>query len=108
MLEISWMKISQLLGGLASSYIIYKTIRIYLIRRKYRHIPGPPTKGFTNFFIFSLEFTTPNNYILKSILEFFLGNISDPTEYIKNGKSTLDWMVDLYSKFVVTNYYFTL
>ena len=34
------------LAGLATSYLIYRIARIYLKRRKYRHIPGPPTKGF--------------------------------------------------------------
>ena len=46
MIEINWLKILQLLGGITSSYIFYKGFRIYLARRKYRHIPGPPTKGF--------------------------------------------------------------
>lgn len=36
--------------GLA--YISYRTMSVYLTRRKYRHIPGPPTKGsfLNNFF----------------------------------------------------------
>ncbi len=29
-----------------ASFILYKAIRIFLLRRKYRHIPGPPTKGY--------------------------------------------------------------
>ena len=31
-------------AGLASTYLLYRIARIYLKRRKYRHIPGPPTK----------------------------------------------------------------
>lgn len=27
------------------SYFIYKTVKIYLRRRQYRHIPGPKTRG---------------------------------------------------------------
>jgi hypothetical protein len=34
------------LAGLTTSYLVYRIARIYLKRRKYRHIPGPPTKGF--------------------------------------------------------------
>ena len=32
-------------AGLATLYVVYKAGKIYIIRRKYRHIPGPPTKG---------------------------------------------------------------
>lgn len=32
--------------GLTSTYLLYKTVRLYLKRRKYRHIPGPPTEGY--------------------------------------------------------------
>lgn len=32
--------------GLSTSYIVYKIVGFYLKRRKYRHIPGPPTKGY--------------------------------------------------------------
>lgn len=31
--------------GLSTSYLLYKIFRFYLKKRKYRHIPGPPTKG---------------------------------------------------------------
>ncbi len=31
---------------LPTSFILYKAIRIYFLRTKYRHIPGPPTKGY--------------------------------------------------------------
>lgn len=36
----------KLIGGLAAFYVIYKAGRIYLIRKKYDHIPGPPAKGY--------------------------------------------------------------
>ena len=32
--------------GLSTSYLLYKIVRFYLFKRKYRHIPGPPTKGY--------------------------------------------------------------
>lgn len=32
--------------GLTSTYLLYKTVRLYLKKRKYRHIPGPPTEGY--------------------------------------------------------------
>ena len=32
--------------ALGASFITYKTIRIYLLRRKYSHIPGPNTNGY--------------------------------------------------------------
>ena len=36
--------------GLSTSYILYKLVEFYLNKRKYRHIPGPPTEGyFTHF-----------------------------------------------------------
>lgn len=33
-------------GGLGASYFFYITLKQYLLRRKYRHIPGPPTHGY--------------------------------------------------------------
>ena len=38
-----------LLAGLASfatGYFIYYTGKIFYVRRKYKHIPGPETKGY--------------------------------------------------------------
>ena len=32
-------------AGVGLTYISYRTLSIYLKRRKYRHIPGPSTKG---------------------------------------------------------------
>ena len=36
----------KLLAGVTLSYGFYKTFELYLTRRKYRHIPGPPTSGY--------------------------------------------------------------
>lgn len=33
------------LGCACSSYVTYKLIKFILKKRRYRHIPGPPTKG---------------------------------------------------------------
>jgi len=33
-------------GFLSVGFILYKTLRFVLRKRKYRHIPGPPTKGY--------------------------------------------------------------
>nr|UOU03248.1 cytochrome P450 3049E2-2 [Brachionus rubens] len=48
--------ISAVLVGL----IAYKTFKIYLMRRKYKHIPGPKTKGILEFFIG--QYITINKY----------------------------------------------
>jgi hypothetical protein len=32
--------------GLGASYFVYFTVKIYIERRKLRHLPGPPTKGY--------------------------------------------------------------
>jgi hypothetical protein len=38
-----------LFGSLGLSYVAYKTLVVYIKRRKYRHIPGPRTYGFNLF-----------------------------------------------------------
>lgn len=35
-----------LLGSTATAYFLLKTTKIYLKRRKYREIPGPPANGY--------------------------------------------------------------
>ena len=34
------------LGGLFLTYLSFITIKQLIRRRKYRHIPGPPTRGY--------------------------------------------------------------
>ena len=34
-----------IVAGLGASYAVYSTVKIYLLRRKYAHIPGPPNSG---------------------------------------------------------------
>ena len=51
----------------------YKTIVIYLKRRKFNHIPGPPTKG---------------------ILGFYLGNLDQIVMTMKNGRILADLTSD--------------
>lgn len=66
----------KLIAILGSSYLVYKTLRIYLNRRKYRHLPGPPTNG---------------------ILGFYFGNVIDMPKYLENGKIfnqfLLEWLL---------------
>nr|AHL88993.1 cytochrome p450 3049B1 [Brachionus koreanus] len=40
-----------ILLGTGLSLFAYKTLKIYLLRRKYRHIPGPATKGLLGFYL---------------------------------------------------------
>ena len=54
-----------LLPGLASAItgvFTYYTLKIYFIRRRYRHIPGPPTNGILGFYF-------GHGYELKKNLE---------------------------------------
>lgn len=39
-------------SGVGASYFVYLTIKLYRKKRRYRHIPGPPTRGYI--FIVSL------------------------------------------------------
>lgn len=63
----------KLLAVAGSSYLIYKSICIYLLRKKYRHIPGPPANG---------------------ILGFFLGSVVEMPKYMKNKKTYNDFLID--------------
>lgn len=38
------------LFGLGASCFIYFTVKLYLQRRKFRHIPGPPANGYSIIF----------------------------------------------------------
>ena len=45
------------LAGLATavvSYFSYYTFKIYLLRQKYKHIPGPPANGILGFYFGNL------------------------------------------------------
>lgn len=44
-MKIRSINVLKIIGGLGFSYFIYKTIKIYLKRRKFSHLPGPKTKG---------------------------------------------------------------
>ncbi len=61
--------------GLTASYVIYKFGKTYLVRRKYKHIPGPPTKG---------------------IYGYFFGNVIETFEWVKRGKIFPDFLVEWY------------
>lgn len=69
--------IFKLLLGLALALlaiVVYKTVKIYLIRRKYRHLPGPLTNG---------------------LLGFYLGNLDLAAKIMKEGKVFADLMLEL-------------
>jgi len=54
------------LSALPILFILFITVKIYLARRKYKHIPGPPTKGFILIFKNQFElFLFLINYSLK-------------------------------------------
>lgn len=36
---------------LATGYFIYTTLKIYKLRKKYKHIPGPPANGILGFYM---------------------------------------------------------
>ena len=71
----------EMLIGLSSgaffAYFFYKTYSIYLVRKKYRDIPGPPTNG---------------------ILGFYFGNFLEVRAAAKSGRLVLD-LVNEWFKF---------
>ena len=58
-----------ILIGSCTSLFSYWTLITYLNRRKYRHIPGPPTKG---------------------LYGFYFGNMSEVVNNVKNGGTYFD------------------
>ncbi len=56
--------ISSLITG-AVGLFSYGTIKLYLLRSRYKHIPGPPTKG---------------------ILGFYFGNVSEFSKIVQEKK----------------------
>lgn len=62
-----------MIGGTALSYFIYKSLKIYMMRRQYDHIPGPPTKG---------------------ILGFYFGNLEKLVNVMNNGQILSDVMIE--------------
>lgn len=69
--------------GAGSSFLLYQVLKIYLLRRKFRHIPGPPTKGyskrnFTKFIDFLLILLTKIE--LRDFSEEIILILCKPTE----------------------------
>lgn len=54
--------------------LAYHTVKMYILRRKYRHIPGPATKG---------------------IIGFYMGNLDLALKVMNDGKIFADWMLEL-------------
>ncbi len=46
--------------GLGASWFFHFTFKLYRLRKKYRHIPGPPSKGYESVFIraFTMVYTS--------------------------------------------------
>lgn len=75
MISYELSNVLKLIATLASSYVIYKSVQIYLLRRKYRHIPGPPANG---------------------LFGFYFGNVIDMPKYLNNQKVYSDFVTDWY------------
>jgi hypothetical protein len=56
-------------------FFTYKTVQIYLMRRKYQHLPGPSCNG---------------------ILGFYTGNIGLILKYLRDKKIFSDLILDLF------------
>ena len=67
--------LSVVLGG---GFLVYKTVKIYLLRRKYSHLPGPPATG---------------------LLGFYLGNLREAVRAINEKKILSDLMHQWYEFF---------
>lgn len=44
-LRVKPIDVLKIASGFAATFFVYKTIKIYMIRKKYKHIPGPKTNG---------------------------------------------------------------
>jgi hypothetical protein len=62
-----------LLFGSFTSLFAYYTLKIYLKRRKYRHIPGPSTNGISG---------------------FYKGNVNEIIEFTKRGETLWDMLLE--------------
>ena len=52
-------------------FIIKKTIKIYVLRKKYNHLPGPPATGLLGFYLGNLDQalrTINDNKILSDLM----------------------------------------
>lgn len=68
----------KLLPSACLAFVVYKTVMQLLKRRKFRHIPGPKTRG---------------------ILEFYLGNFNDVVKYVRLGKPLPDLFFEWFGYF---------
>jgi len=70
--------ILKIIASLVTSIAVYKTSKMYLQRRKYKHIPGPPTSG---------------------IKGFFFGHLNEIAKYREEGKFFGDFLSDAHKKY---------
>ena len=72
------------LNGLATavvSYFSYYTFKIYLLRQKYKHIPGPPANGILGFYfgnVFEIKEGRNNDKILFEIVSRWYYLLCEP------------------------------
>jgi hypothetical protein len=66
-------KLNLAIAGSVIGLFCYKTFKIYLARKKFRHIPGPPTHG---------------------ILGFYLGNLDELVAVMNSGKILADLILE--------------
>ena len=64
-----------ILFGSGTCLLSYWTLRIYFNRRKFRHIPGPPTKG---------------------IYGFYFGNMAEVIQNVEQGGSYFELLLKWY------------
>ena len=60
------------------SYFTYYTLKIYFLRKKYKHIPGPPSKGLLGFYfgnLYEIKEGRRNDRILFETVSRWLDSI---------------------------------
>ena len=62
----------KLVGASVASYFTYLTLTIYLKRRKYRHIPGPGTRGYSKYNVlhYNTEYFQFENKAIEILVSF--------------------------------------
>jgi hypothetical protein len=65
MIEINYKLFLAGISTILVGHFIHYTLKIYFLRQKYRHIPGPPADGIFGFFFGNiLEIKSNNNKLL--------------------------------------------
>lgn len=73
MLYFKWNLFTLFIGSGLSAALAHFTLKIYVLRKKYTHIPGPPTKGILGFYLGNLiEILVETRFKKKIMNEVFL------------------------------------